>query len=141
MTGLKKTIVGKVGNKKRLYEADANLTPEKISELVTQATKDADDLKKIYTSFRSKVEKVSIASMLKNPSEAENLHEKLRTAKDYAKQQYEYYFNIDVRQLDKLTDKLDNLQINLGYIYNAMDYMVDAAKDFNKFYQVEDEQS
>lgn len=150
MTDLKKTIVGKVGSKKRLHEADTNYTPEEINKFVAQATKDVENLKKVFTTFKGKVENLSIAGMLKSPGEVESLHEKLKTAKEYAKQQYEYYFDIvepydfmdpEIRQLDKLTQKLTYLQENLSYVYDAMDYMVDAAKDFNRFYSVEDEES
>ena len=153
MTDLRRFIVAKEGKmkKRRLREAVEH-TPEKINEYVAKATKDVQDLQKIFTAFKGKVENLSIASMLSNPSEAESLYEKVKTAKSYAKQKYEYYFDIvepydfmdmpkNVKQLDKLVQKLDSLQDNLGYTMYAMDSMVDAAKDFNKFYQIEDEES
>lgn len=164
MITLKKIIAGKVGSKRRLQEADANNNSkedfdlpdespfdDKIDRSVTTATKDVADLTKIFTAFKSKVENLSIASMLSNPSEAESLYEKVKTAKNYAKQKYEYYFDIvepydfmdmpkNVKQLDKLVQKLNYLQDNLGYIMYAMDGLVEAAKDFNRFNQIEDEE-
>jgi len=152
MTALKKTIVGKVGSKKRLHESDEQHAPEQLEEFTVKAQKDVQDLQKIFTAFKSKVGNLSIVSMLEDPSEAESLSQKIKTATDYAKQKHEYYFNIvepydwmdlppNVKQLDKLVTKLDELQNDLGYIKYAMDGLVEAAKDFNRFYQSQDEES
>ena len=152
MTDLKKTIVGKVGSRKKLHEADIQYTPEKIEEFTVKARKDVEDLKKIFTSFRGKVENLTIGEMAENPEAVANWQEKLKQASKYASDKYDYYYNIvesysylnmpaNVKELDALTDKLSNLEQNLKYVKYAMENMADAAKDFSRFYEEEDEQS
>ena len=125
--------------KQRSLKEAVGYTPEKINEFVAKATKDVQDLQKVFRLLRNRVENLTIKEVEESPNEATKLQEKVKVASKYASDKHDFYFEVG-EGLEELTEKLDDLQQNLKYVGYAMDNLVEAANDFSKFYGEEDEE-
>jgi hypothetical protein len=130
--------------KLKILKETLEYTPEKIDFFVAKATKDLDGLEKLFTILRTKVEHLSIGFTIENPTVIRELLKKVEEVKHYSEKVYNEYFDIvdiydylnspkNVQNLDKLTSEIDWLKIDFNYLEEAIENIIDAAKQFSRF--------
>ena len=129
---------------KILSEISISYTPEKIDEFIKLATKDLSSGKKLFDSYVFEIADMSISSILLDLGGANQLLNKIRGIEQALGRQYARYFDIvdafevgnlpsNVRELEKLTDAIDNVYLDMGKIADALEYLIDAANKFKEF--------
>lgn len=126
-----------------IYEA-IEYSPEKIDSFVTKATKDLSDLKRVFAALVARIGDLTIIDIQEDSGKAQDLLKKVQSAKQYAEKSYNTYYEIvdmydylnspkNVSQLDSLASDLDYLLMDIKALEDALNSLIDAAKDFNRF--------
>lgn len=125
-------------------------TPKEIDSFVEKATKNVQELTKFFNSFKDKVQNLTIKSMVEDSGQIKDIKEKAKSASKLASDTHDFYYTVvekydwsempaNVKKLEKLTEKLNYLQENFRYIKYAVESMAEAATDFLKFYEEEED--
>jgi hypothetical protein len=129
---------------KILAEANISYTPEKIDEFIVTATKALSVGKRLFDSYVFEIADMNISNILSDPGGANQLLNKIRGVEQSLGKQHSMYFNIidtfdvsnlpsNVRELEKLTDEIDNVYFDMGKIADALEYLINAADKFKEF--------
>ena len=138
------TAKSRIRIKHKLIQEALEYSPEKINSFTSKLTKDLADLKRVFAGLAGKVGDLTIYAVQDNTVKAKELLNKIVEVKRYSEKAYDQYYTIvdmydytdmpsNVRALEKLVDELDDITTNLKNLENALDNIIDAAKDFSKF--------
>jgi len=131
-----------------IKENNISYTPEKIDEFVAQLTKEVESAKNIFSVALNKVKDLSVGSITDNPSFAEGYLEKIKAANEIINKKHSKYFDIvdlydvgdypnNVKQLENLTDTLNNYYYDIMRIEDALEETISASKKLTNFYNQE----
>lgn len=118
-------------------------SPEKIDAFVTKATKDLGEIKKVFDILVNKVEDLSLSSAIESPEKTNDLLEKIKQTKQYTDKIHTTYFDVvdmydfigapqNVKNLEKINDKIDNINNDLDYLQSTVESVNDAVKYFKR---------
>lgn len=128
-----------------IKEANISYSPEKIDEFVEQLTKEVESAKRIFETALEKVKGMGIGEIVDNISTAEAYREKITRAIEAIDKKHTMYFDIvnmygvsdlpsNVRQLEKLTDKLDDYRFDLSRVEDVLEAVISVADKLTDFY-------
>ena len=113
-------------------------SPEKIDEFVVQASKEANTGSRILESYINKVALLTVSDILEDQEKINSLITQIEEVQKQYFKLYNRYFNIvdlydyleapdNVKMLEKRKDELDEIQMNLDDVKEALEILVEAA--------------
>lgn len=127
-----------------LKEASISYTPEKVDEVVRLAERDLDSVGKSFNVALQKLLDINMQELAQSPTEMETLLNKLSTLHKEIEVKHDKYYNIvdsfeigeypkNVIKLDDICTEIDNKNLDIYYLKDALSNVLEAAKDLAKF--------
>jgi hypothetical protein len=118
-------------------------TPEKIDEFIIEAKKDIELGKSLNDKFGSTIVQASLLTVYENLAQMNEAHSKVVKAEEYMRKKFNKFFDIvdayevgelpdNVRELEKLSDEIDNLSYSLSDLANGFEELINATNSISK---------
>jgi hypothetical protein len=124
---------------------DISYTPEKIDEFISIAEKVIQNGKNLFFKYKDMILSINISDVVEDVEKYKTLHLKISNDRDNLEKTYNKFYDIvemydfmdrpnNVKKLDDLAGSIDNLALDIYYLKDALDNIIDAGKDLNKQY-------
>jgi uncharacterized coiled-coil DUF342 family protein len=127
---------------------EARVTPPRksIDDLVVKAQKEENFFSDKVQSYANQLSSLSISDVINNPSQLETLKQNLENTENVLKKLFEEYFDIyepydifdipdNIRELEKISNKLDNLSETAYQLKWAASSLKEAAKSYQRAFE------
>jgi hypothetical protein len=117
-----------------------NYTPEKIDEFIVAAEQAVQKGEALFKKYYNDILQISIADLVQSPESYKILSDNIEKSRKSIESLWNKFFDIvdmyevgeypdNVSKLDNLATKLDNIQIDISQLGNALGYIIDAGEE------------
>jgi hypothetical protein len=126
-----------------INEDNISYEPSKIDEFIAEAKKDVELGRSLINKFGSTIVNATLISIFGNMSLMTEAHSKVVKAEEYMKKKFNKFFDIvnvyevgelpnNVRELEKISDEIDNLSYSLSDLSDGFEELINATKTISK---------
>lgn len=120
-------------------------TPEKIDEFVRMAEKVVQNGKNIFFKYKDMILSINLSDVVENLEKYRALHLKISDDRSNLEKAYNKFYDIaemyditdrpyNVKKLEDLATDIDSVSLDIYYLMNALENIIEAGEDLNKQY-------
>jgi len=122
-----------------------NYTPEKIDEFVRTAEKVVQNGKNIFFKYKDMILSINLSDVVENLEKYRVLYLKISDDRSSLEKAYNKFYDIaemyditdrpyNVKKLEDLATDIDSVSLDVYYLMNALENIIEAGEDLNKQY-------
>lgn len=120
-------------------------TPEKIDEFVRMAEKVVQNGKNIFFKYKDMILSINLSDVVENLEKYRALYLKISDDRSSLEKAYNKFYDIaemyditdrpyNVKKLEDLATDIDSVSLDIYYLMNALENIIEAGEDLNKQY-------
>lgn len=126
-------------------QVNISYTPEKIDMYVQEALKDATESERVFNVYLMKINDLTVSYITENEEEMRKFLELIENTSKMVEKKHSRFYDIvdlydfmdmpdNVKQLEKITEKLDNLYYDFERLSSSLDSLIEGVTKLREFY-------